>query len=154
MSFNMIKTSVLTSTFISVSFNLFNIKINLNKKDLSSKESNMINDVEEIKLQPYDIYKEYKTLLGGSEVDKILNFKEDVNAYLFICKETRSSAWHLVTPIIQGVNSKKVLQYRRGCFALQGCGGGLSCTKSLIFYLRKIVEEGYQVNYIPKIISN
>jgi len=53
MSFNMIKTSVLTSTFISVSFNLFNIKINLNKKDLSSKESNMINDVEEIKLSKW-----------------------------------------------------------------------------------------------------
>ncbi|MFV0581176.1 MAG: hypothetical protein ACK5N4_03945 [Parabacteroides gordonii] len=146
--------SVASNAILSINLSLFTFN--------KSEQKQSIIEVEEDGFQKEDQKKEtlpskndYKTLLYGSHADRIEEFNENVNAYFFICRDRISGiAWHWVAPIIQGVTSQKTLQYALGGFALEGCGGGLNATKSIIFHLKQLEKRGYLVNYVPRLINN
>ena len=98
-------------------------------------------------------YKDYKTTLGGWETDLIEKINDDLIAYLFIQKERESSAWNLVAPVLLEITTGRIIQYGLGYFALQGCGGGLNNTSSILYYLNKHQEKGYKIYIAPKVVN-
>ena len=98
--------------------------------------------------------KDYKTTLGGTKINLIDKMIGDLSVYLFIEKEKKNSSWNMVVPVIIEKNTNKMYQYKKGCFALEGSGGGLSNTSSIIRYLKLHTEKGYNVSIAPKVTEN
>ncbi|NAS30584.1 hypothetical protein GTQ40_06350 [Flavobacteriaceae bacterium R38] len=132
------------------SFNVFNISFN--KQQETSKIS------EKIKEKPIllkeKVPTDYKTTLGGWNLDVIDKIEDDLIVYLFIQKEIKSSAWNLVAPIVLEKSTGKINQYGLGYFALQGMGGGLSNTSSMLFRLKNHKNKGFKVSILPKIVNS
>src|SRR5690606_7222639 len=80
--------------------------------------------------------------------------KDDLIVYLFIQKERKFSTWNLVAPIILEKSTGKINQYGLGYFALQGTGGGLSNTSSILFLLKNHKNKGFKVSILPKIVDS
>lgn len=141
--FSGIKNTLMSNTLLSFSFNF-----NRTKKD-----DNIVvkNDavIEEVKK-----YTDYKTTLYGDEIDVVGKINDDIIVYLFIEKEKDSSAWNLVVPVIIEKSTNRIIQFGSGWFALEGCGGGLGNTSSLIYNLKKHIEKGYKVSILPKVVDN
>ena len=131
------------------SFSLLNI--NIGKKTENKKV--VKNKIPE-KIITLDKPKDYKTTLGRTEIELIDKMIGDLSVYLFIEKEKEHSFWNMVVPVIIEKNTNKMYQYKNGCFALEGSGGGLSNTSSIIRYLKLHTEKGYNVSIAPKIIEN
>jgi len=132
---------------------MFNISLNFDKSKNNIQLENNLNLEPEIE-EFVKMERDYKTTLSGSSLELIQSFNEDVIIYLFIQKETESGAWNLVAPIVKGVKTNKIFQFGLGYFALQGSGGGLNNTDSLFYYSKKLKEKGYNIDIIPKVISN
>jgi hypothetical protein len=133
------------------SFNLINISLN-NK---ISEEN--LNQVEENKI-PIPIekqaYKDAKTVLAGNATKLIEAIVDDVVVYLFLGKEKQSySAWNTLIPVVLEKSTQRIHQYGPGCFALEGSGGGLSNTSSLLHYLKLHKEKGFSVQVLPFVID-
>ncbi|GAB1856142.1 hypothetical protein MHTCC0001_09770 [Flavobacteriaceae bacterium MHTCC 0001] len=143
LSFNGIKNTL-------NSFSVFNISFN--KKEEISKIS------ENVEERPVSLKEkapsDYKTTLGGWNLNIIDKIEDDLIVYLFIQKETKSSAWNLVAPIVLEKSTGKINQYGLGYFALQGMGGGLSNTSSLFFRLKNHKSKGFKVSILPKIVNS
>ncbi|MCL6220418.1 hypothetical protein [Zunongwangia pacifica] len=131
---------------------VFNIPIDrgLNKENSELEMEN--ESIIEIEDKP--IFKDYKTTLGGWNIDLIDKINDNVIVYFFIQKTKDSSAWNLVAPVILEKSTGKINQYGLGYFALEGSGGGLSNMSSIMFYLKKHREKGYEVSLLPKIVEN
>jgi hypothetical protein len=140
------------------SFNLLNISFNFYKIKSASFELSDTNPIELVQLTEKEAkqrkYLDYKTTLGGWNINLIDNIEDDIIAYLFIQKEPESSAWNLIAPILLEKSTGKINQYGLGYFALQGCGGGLSNTSSIMYHLKKHKEKGYKASVVPKVVDN
>lgn len=141
--FSGIKNTLMSNTLLSFSFNF-----NRAKKDEAIAVNNDV-VIEEVKK-----YTDYKTTLYGDEIDIVGKINDDIIVYLFIEKEKDSSAWNLVVPVIIEKSTNRIIQFGSGWFALEGCGGGLGNTSSLIYNLKKHIEKGYKVSILPKVIDN
>ncbi len=132
------------------SFNLLSISIE-RKAEKVEHPSN----TELIKLEPTvsKEYRDHKTTLGGWETDLIAKLNDNLIAYFFIQKERESSDWNLVAPVLLETTTGRIIQYGLGYFALQGCGGGLNNTNSVLYYLNKLQERGYKVHLVPKVVD-
>lgn len=132
------------------SFNVFNISFN--------KQQEISNIPENIKEKPISLEDkkptDYKTTLGGWNLDIIDKINDDLIVYLFIEKEKSSSAWNLVAPIILEKSTGKINQYGLGYFALQGMGGGLGNTSSMLFHFKNHKKKGFKVSILPKIVDS
>lgn len=133
------------------SFNLLNI--NIEKKVETKKTRRIENKIPE-NIITYNKPKDYKTTLGGTKINLIEKMIGDLNVYLFIEKRKEHSSWNMVVPVIVEKNTNKIYQYMNGYFALEGSGGGLSNTISIIKYLKLHTEKGYNVSIIPKVTEN
>ena len=145
-NFNNIKNTL-------ASFSIFSISINRgeNKKNDEPKEEIELKIIEEKqKLRFID----YKTTLGRSGIDLIEKIDDDILVYFFIQKDKDSSAWNLVVPVILEKSTGKINQFGQGYFALEGSGGGLSNTDSIMYHLKNHKERGYRVSIIPKVVDN
>jgi len=132
-----------------ISFSLLNI--NIGKKVENKKVvENKISENNIILHNP----KDYKTTLGGTKINLIDKMIGNLSVYLFIEKEKENNFWNMVVPVIIEKNTNKMYQYKNGCFALEGSGGGLSNTSSIIRYLKLHTEKGYNVSIAPKVIEN
>lgn len=137
------------------SFNIFNISFSLNKvlKVDETNNDKLVDNIEEIIQLP--IYKDYKTTLDGGYINLIQNLNKDILIYLFIEKERKHGAWNLVAPIVISQDTNEVLlQYGLHYFALQGCGGGLNNTKSILYHAKKLQDKGYKVQIYPKVVKS
>jgi hypothetical protein len=134
------------------SFNVFNISINIG---VDKKISELIIENESItQIEQKPVFKDYKTTLGGWNIDLIDKINDNIIVYFFIQKTKDSSAWNLVAPVIIEKSTGKISQYGLGYFALEGSGGGLSNMSSIMYYLKKHREKGYEVSLLPKIVEN
>lgn len=143
LNFNGIKNTLNSFNVFNVSFHkqreVSKISDNIEEKPMSSK-----------KIKPTD----HKTTLGGWNLDIIDKIKDDLIVYLFIQKERKFSTWNLVAPIILEKSTGKINQYGLGYFALQGTGGGLSNTSSMLFLLKNHKNKGFKVSILPKIVDS
>jgi len=134
------------------SFNVFNISIN---RSLDKKTSELTIENKSITtIEEKPIFKDYKTTLGGWNINLIDKVNDNVIVYFFIQKTKGSSAWNLVAPVILEKSTGKINQYGLGYFALEGSGGGLSNMSSIMYYLKKHREKGYEISLLPKIVEN
>ena len=131
------------------SFSLLNI--NIGKKVENRKV--VENKIPE-KIITHHKPKDYKTTLDGTKINLIEKMIGDLSVYLFIEKEKEHSFWNMVVPVIVEKNTKKMYQYKNGCFALEGSGGGLRNTRSIIRYLKLHTEKGYNVSITPRVTEN
>jgi hypothetical protein len=100
------------------------------------------------------VYKDAKTVLAGSATKLIENIADDVVVYLFLGKEKQSySAWNTLIPVVLEKSTQRIHQYGSGRFALEGSGGGLSNTTSLLHYLKLHKEKGFSVQVLPFVID-
>ncbi|MEA9414296.1 hypothetical protein [Flavobacterium sp. PL02] len=129
--------------------NFLNVSVNLNRKKEKETIEQAIPTVTEI-----PTFKDRKTTLGSSKIELIDKIKDDIIVYLFIQKNKEHSAWNLIAPVIVERGSGKTYQYHYNYFALEGTGGGLSNTSSILYYLKKHAEKGFQVLIAPKITDN
>lgn len=141
--FSGIKNTLMSNALLSFNFNFNKAKNN----DAITVNNDV--DIKEVKK-----YVDYKTTLYGNEVDIVGKINDDIIVYLLIEKEKDSSAWNLVVPIIVEKSTNRITQFGSGWFALEGSGGGLGNTSSLIYYLRKHIEKGYKVSILPKVVDN
>ena len=146
LSYNGIKNTI-------ASFNLFSISINRGKnegeiqlEEKEGKELHVANKIPE--------FMDNKTTLGGWNINLVNKISDDIIVYFFIQKEKSYSSWNLVAPVILEKSTGKIYQYGLGYFALEGCGGGLRNTKSIIYNLKRHMEKGFQVSIIPKVVDN
>lgn len=139
--------------FTGITINLFNITFNKKKNntDEHDPEKPLPLELKPIKKQKYV---EYKTTLGGSHISKIGQLEGNIIVYLFIEKTKEVSFWNLVAPVILDERTNEAYDFELGCFALQGCGGGLSNMDSMFYHVAKLQSKGYKVSVIPKIIDN
>lgn len=98
--------------------------------------------------------KDYKTTLGGAKINLIEKMNGDLCAYLLIEKNKEHSSWNMVIPVIIEKNTNVMYQYSSGCFALEGSGGGLNNTRSILRYLKLHKNKGFNVSIVPKIVDN
>ena len=57
--------------------------------------------------------REYKNILEISKIKLIENYNEDIYIYFFIQKESSNhSSWNLILPLVKGLNTNRLLQYR------------------------------------------
>jgi hypothetical protein len=138
---------------ITYSFTLFNgVSISINKGKENSEPLNAI-PVEEVRASEKKL-NDRKSLLEGWQTYEVNQLSNDLNAYLFIQKQTQSySAWNLVVPVIQEKETNRVFQFGTGYFALEGRGGGLGNTDTLIGRLMHLSEKGIKVNIIPRVVD-
>lgn len=138
---------------ITNSFTLFNgVSISLNKGKEKEEPTNTVL-VENAKPSEKKL-NDRKSLLGGWQTYEVNQLSCDLNAYLFVQKQTQSySAWNLVVPIIHERETNRIFQFGIGYFALEGCGGGLGNTDTLIGRLIRLSEKGIKVNLIPRVID-
>ena len=135
------------------SFTLF--KFDFGKKpNIDTSKLEIVQTPEKIIDKPQP--KDYKTTLGGTKISLIEKLNGDLTAYLFIEKNKilEHSAWNMVVPVIIESRTKIMYQYTNGGFALEGSGGGLSNTRSLLRYLKLHMDKGFNVLLIPKVIDN
>ncbi|MGY0425694.1 MAG: hypothetical protein ACWIPI_02545, partial [Polaribacter sp.] len=104
-------------------FNLFNIFININRGVNKKCPELIIENESATPIEEKPIFKDYKTTLGGWNIDLIDKINENVIVYFFIQKTKDSSAWNLVAPVILEKSTGKINQYGLGYFALEGSGG-------------------------------
>ncbi|MDL2141666.1 hypothetical protein QQY79_03970 [Flavobacterium tructae] len=129
--------------------NFLNVSINLNgKKEEEKIEPTITGIIENPK------FIDRKTTLSSSEIELIDKIKDDVVVYLFIQKNKEHSTWNLIAPVIVEKSTGKTYQYEYRNFALEGTGGGLSNTSSILYYLKKHAEKGFQVLIAAKITDN
>ncbi len=133
------------------SFSLFNISIN-GKKDKLLLQETIKPELQEINKAP--TFNDFKTTLGGCNIDLIEKINDNLIVYLFIEKDKEHSSWNLIAPIILEKSTGKINQYGLGYFALEGSGGGLANTSSMMFHLKKHKEKGFNVSILPKIVDN
>ncbi len=133
------------------SFTLFNF-------DFGKKEKNKLDEFPQEKIFKESVEKyeptDYKTTLGGTKISLIDKINEDLCAYLLIEKNKEHSAWNMVILVIIGKDTGLMYQYSNGCFALEGSGGGLSNTRSILRYLKLHKNKGFDVSIIPKVVDN
>lgn len=141
--FGGIKNSLMSNTLLSLSFN-FN----------RARKANAVVVNDDVVVEKVKKYIGYKTTLYGDEIDVVGKISDDIIVYLFIEKEKDISAWNLVVPVIIEKSTNRITQFGSGWFALEGCGGGLGNTSSLIYNLRKHIEKGYKVSILPKVVEN
>ena len=60
----------------------------------------------------------------------------------------------MVVPVVIKDKTGKTYQYKKGSFALQGCGGGLNNMSLLMKYLSQHKSQGYKVSVIPLVVEN
>ncbi|UOQ67973.1 hypothetical protein [Hymenobacter volaticus] len=134
------------------SFSLFNISIYAKKEQIQIQDE-IKPDPLKVDIKP--VFTDFKTTLGGSDVTLIEGIKDNIDVYLFIERYKDHSSWNLVVPVISEQSTGRVIyQYGLGYFALEGSGGGLSKTDSMMFYLKKHKEKGFNVSIFPMVIDN
>jgi hypothetical protein len=133
------------------SINLINISISRGKAEKKA-DLKIENKLDPIVEKPS--LKDYKTLLGRSDIELIDKINDNVIVYLFIQKSKSSSEWNLVAPIIWEKSTGKISQFGLGDFALEGCGGGIKNTNYILCLLKKHCEKGFNVSLLPKVIDN
>ncbi|WP_293688948.1 MULTISPECIES: hypothetical protein [unclassified Spirosoma] len=131
--------------------NLINITFPNKEKD---KQSQGETSIPELKSAESRKYTDYKTPLGGSSIGMISEFESDIRVYLFIEKSKEGSAWNLIAPIVKCVHTDEVYDFDISCFALEGCGGGLSNTDSIFYHASKLKNKGYKVYITSRVIDN
>ena len=133
------------------SFTLFNF-------DFGKKIEKQLNELSSEKILEESIEKQkpkdYKTTLSGTKISLIEKMNGDLFAYLLIEKNKEHSSWNMVIPVIIEKNTNTMYQYSSGCFALEGSGGGLSNTSSILRYLRLHKNKGFNVSIVPKVVDN
>jgi len=148
LSMNLVGLSLFSTSLVSNT--LFKLSPDRNKVLLNESEQSIPSKIiEEKEKKPID----YKTLLGGGKVSLIDQIEEDIDVYFFIEKEKRFSAWNMVVPIIITRDKKTTYQYKRGHFALQGSGTGLSKMDSIILYLKRHENKGYKIDIKVRVVD-
>ncbi|MDU1905564.1 MAG: hypothetical protein E6772_12345 [Dysgonomonas sp.] len=141
--FTGIKNTFMSNTLLSFNLNFF-----AKNKEIEQIEEDVTN------VDDRKEFKDIKTLLGGSHSRLIEKINDDIITYLFIEKDKKGSEWNSVVPVIIEKSTNKTTQFGIGYFALEGSGSGLSHMDSLIYYLKKHIDRGYQVYILPKIVDN
>jgi len=141
-NFNGIKTTLASLTFFSLNISFSN----------NSSEKEKFEELPEKMMKP--IFKIKKTTLCSSRVSQIQQFKDDLNVYFFVGEEKELNSWNLVSPILEEKSSGRITQYGLGQFALEGCGGGLNRTDSIMYQLKNQKDKGYQIHMRPLIVDN
>lgn len=137
---------------IANSFSIFSFNYSA-KKEIISTEIELTQKNDEKEIMPRK-KREYKNILEISKIKLIENYNEDICIYFFIQKESSNhSSWNLILPLVKGLNTNRLLQYRLGNFCLQG-GGGLLTTKNIFYSANKLREKGYKVYSSAKVIDN
>lgn len=148
-SFNGIKNTI-------ASFNLINIHLNNSSENRTVIENSPSDGNKNQEITEVKEYVDYKSSLGGWSFHLISKMDGELMVYLFIQKHKNlsMSAWNLVCPIIIEKNTQKEYYFGLGCFALEGIGGGIGKTETLLKHLEKHRNKGNKVYILPKVIDN
>ena len=137
---------------IANSFSIFSFNYSA-KNEIISTEIELTQKNDEKEIMPRK-KREYKNILEISKIKLIENYNEDICIYFFIQKESSNhSSWNLILPLVKGLNTNRLLQYRLGNFCLQG-GSRLLATKNIFYSANKLRKKGYKVYSSAKIIDN
>lgn len=133
-----------------VSFSLFDtLTININRKAENGTPIKIEPILSEKEEEPH--MEEMHELSLNELHDKITESSEAI-VYLIVEKNP-STSWNLIMPVVYNTQTNHWTVFTRNC-SLQGCGGGLNNTTSILYNVRKAKRSGYNVGISARVCDN